>query len=81
MILKINADGSLTGIVGSLKEEMPIDLDTLGTYTIKRQGVLSEVDGKHWASMHLASGPILGPFDSRSEAIAGEIEWLQANRF
>lgn len=76
MILNFGPDGSVTGIVGSLKDGLPIDLGTLGQYQTKRQGVLVEINNEWFADMFLASGPVLGPFNSRSEAINGEIDWL-----
>lgn len=79
MIIQANADGSVTAIVGSLKEETPIDLETIGRCTVKRQGVLIEANGEWLADMFLCGGPVLGPFGSRAEAINGEIEWLQNN--
>ena len=81
MILQFNADGTVTGIVGSFKEETAIDPDTLGSSQSKRQGVLTEIDGEWFADMFLASGGVLGPFASRADAINGEINWLLQNRF
>lgn len=77
MIIQLNPDGSVTGIVGSLKDPMPIDLDTLGSYQTRRQGVLMELNGEWFADMFLIdSSVILGPYASRDEAIAAEIEFL-----
>lgn len=81
MILQFNADGTVSGIVGSFKEETPIDPSTLGSAQTRRQGVLTEIDGEWFADMWLASGPVLGPFVSRHAAIQGEIAWLLDNRF
>lgn len=79
MILRFAADGSVTGIVGSMKDGLPIDPGTLGTCTTKRQGVLTEINGDWFADMFLCGGGVLGPFDSRSEAIQGEVDWLSRN--
>lgn len=77
MIIQANPDGSVTAIVGSLKEETPIDLESIGRCTTKRQGVLIEANGDWYADMFLISGPILGPFKTRDEAITAEIEYLR----
>jgi hypothetical protein len=82
MILQFNADGTVTGIVGSFKEETAIDPSSLGKTSVKRQGVLTQIDGQWFADMFLVdSSVVLGPFKSRSEAIAGEVAWLLQNRF
>jgi hypothetical protein len=81
MILQFNADGTVSGIVGSFKEETAIDPHTLGSIQTRRQGVLTEINGEWFADMFLASGGVLGPFSSRSEAINGEINWLLQNQF
>lgn len=77
MIIQANPDGSVTAILGSLKEETPVDLETIGTGTVKRQGILIEANGEVYADMFLISGPILGPFKTRDEAITAEIEYLR----
>lgn len=81
MILQFNADGTVTGIVGSFKEETAIDPHTLGSCDVKRQGVITEIDGEFYADLFLASGPVIGPFRDRQACIAGEINWLLQNRF
>lgn len=79
MIVQVNPDGSASAIVGSLKEETPIDLDTLGSYKTRRQGVLIEINGEWFADLWLAGGPVIGPYADRESAINGEIEWLRGN--
>ena len=80
MILQFNADGSVSGIVGSMRDGLPIDPSTLGTASVKRQGVLTEHQGEWFADMFLIdSSVVLGPYGSRAEAIAGEIDWLSRN--
>lgn len=38
-------------------------------------------DGVEWtADMAPSSGPLLGPFATRGEAITAEVEWLKENR-
>ena len=79
VIIKLNPDGSVTGIVGSLKDGLPIDLDTLGTFKTRRQGVLIEINGEFYADLFLAGGGVIGPYPDRQAAINGEIEWLRDN--
>lgn len=35
---------------------------------------------KWWADMQPVGGPVLGPFDTRDEALEKEVEWLQKNK-
>ena len=55
----------------------------LGEATVKRVSHVEPViiDGKvKWnADLSPVSGPVLGPFDSRDEALSKEVEWLNAN--
>ena len=37
-------------------------------------------DGRWTADMGPQSGPVLGAFDTRAEALAAEVRWLKANR-
>jgi len=37
-------------------------------------------DGLWWADMGPVSGPVLGPFKNRTEALGAEREWLLAAR-
>ena len=37
-------------------------------------------EGRWWADLAPVSGPTLGPFDHRSEALEVEFAWLTANR-
>jgi hypothetical protein len=57
-----------------------IDLNTLGRPVIAR-GSRVEPDrrGRWHADLSPVSGPTLGPFDHRSEALAAERRWLEAN--
>lgn len=57
-----------------------IDLGELGQLNIRRAShVEPGVDGKWWADLSPVSGPMLGPFDRRTEALAAELRWLEAN--
>ena len=61
-----------------------IDFAALGAFlggevTIARASHV-EPAGLAWtADMEPVSGPVLGPFPSRSEALAVEVAWLRAN--
>ena len=57
-----------------------IDLAQLGSLAIRR-GSHVEPDslGQWLADMGPVNGPVLGPFASRSQAIAAEADWLVAN--
>jgi len=55
-----------------------IDLRTMGTLHIRRASHLEpDGQGQWWADLSPVSGPILGPFVLRSEALAAERDWLE----
>ena len=55
-----------------------IDLATLGEVGVVRASrVEPDQDGQWWADLSPVSGPTLGPFDRRSDALAAEIDWLR----
>ena len=57
-----------------------IDLGSLGTLAIHRAShVEPSADGSWSADLSPVGGPVLGPFVFRSEALAAEIEWLDAH--
>ncbi len=54
-----------------------LDLREIGTLKITRAShVEPDAEGFWWADMGPVDGPVLGPFRSRSEALAAEREWL-----
>jgi hypothetical protein len=54
-----------------------LDLSCLGTLQIRRASIV-EPEGELWfADLHPVNGPKLGPFDRRSQALQGEILWLE----
>ncbi len=72
MELVIDAGGSIRCIYG---EEL--DLRALGRLQITRAShVEPDRDGFWWADMGPSGGPVLGPYGSRSEALAAERKWL-----
>ena len=57
-----------------------IDLSTLGKLTIRRGSHVEPTPDARWtADMSPVDGPILGPFQCWSEAIAAERDWLATN--
>ena len=76
MTIIVAADGSARTLYAET-----IDLDTLGALVITRAGsVEADEDGRWTADLGLVSGPTLGPFARRSEALAAEVVWLEAHR-
>jgi len=68
---------STDGSVRSLYDET-IDLHALGSLTITRAShVEPTADGQWTADLTPVGGPVLGPFATRSTALAAEVEWLQ----
>ena len=57
-----------------------LDLSALGQVRIAR-GSYVELDaqGRWWAELEPVSGPKLGPFERRSQALQAEREWLEEN--
>jgi hypothetical protein len=73
MHLVVNPQGETRCIYG---EE--IDLRSLGTLTIRRASHVEPSDDGRWlADLSPVGGPVLGPFDLRTEALSAEISWLE----
>lgn len=54
-----------------------IDVSAIGNVSIARGShVEPNQEGQWMADLHPVDGPILGPFKSRSEALAAEVAWL-----
>ena len=54
-----------------------IDLAQLGTLTIHRGSHVEPDQQGHWlCDLSPVAGPKLGPFESRSVALAAEVAWL-----
>jgi hypothetical protein len=69
----------LSGTVRAINGEV-IDLAAIGRVVITRAShVEPNPDGLWLADLTLVSGPVLGPFDRRSEALAAEHAWLEAH--
>jgi hypothetical protein len=75
MQLIIEAGGRVRGIYG---EE--IDLAAFGPARISRAShVEPDSQGRWIADLSPVGGPVLGPFEKRSEALGAEVYWLEEN--
>ena len=55
-----------------------LDLAAIGCLRITRAShVEPDATGRWWADITPAGGPVLGPFDRRSDALAAERRWLE----
>jgi hypothetical protein len=72
MTLVIGPDGTARCVYGEA-----IDLHALGDPTVTRASrVEPDANGRWTADLSPVGGPVLGPFDRRSDALAAEIRWL-----
>lgn len=68
-----------TGEVRCLYDEK-LPLTDFGRLTIARGSHVEPTDAGLWtADLSPVGGPLLGPFATRSEALAAEHEWLEAH--
>ena len=75
MELVVTAGGTIRAIYA---EE--IDLCILGHPVIVRASHVEPDEAGRWiADLTPVNGPILGPFDRRSDALAAEQSWLESN--
>ena len=57
-----------------------LDLSSFGLIAVRRAShVEPDILGQWWADLSLVSGPRLGPFDLRSQALLAEQSWLEAH--
>ena len=76
MQIVFRADGSVQCLYGEA-----IELRQLGGLTISRASHVEPDASGHWlADLSLVNGPKLGPFATRSQALAAEEAWLLAYR-
>jgi hypothetical protein len=67
----------LDGVARCIYDE-GIDLREIGTLKITRAShVVPDAEGYWWADMGPSGGPVLGPYESRSEALGAERGWLR----
>ena len=75
MQLIVQVDGSLKCVYGEA-----IDLHALGHVSISRGSHVEPNSAGQWlADLSPVSGPCLGPFPARSQALDAEREWLEAH--
>jgi hypothetical protein len=73
MQMVVQSDGVVRCLYG---EEL--DLQVLGKLTIERGSHVEPTsDGQWTADMSPVSGPVLGPFRCRSDALNAERQWLE----
>lgn len=77
MRILITADGTMR----HLYRDDLVELDVkLGDRRLARASHVEPNDTGHWtADMQPVGGPVLGPFLSRAEALACEVNWLERN--
>lgn len=56
-----------------------VDLDEIGAVTLRRGSHVEPADGGWSADLAPVGGPVLGPFRKRSEALAAEVDWIEAH--
>jgi hypothetical protein len=75
MQLVIDTAGSVRCLYGEA-----IDLAALGPLAIRRGShVEPTADGRWLCDLSPVSGPVLGPFGGRSQALAAEVAWLETH--
>lgn len=75
MELIIRPDGRLRCLYNEA-----LDLHVLGHLEIRRGSHVEPDEHGRWhADLSRVQGPILGPFDRRSDALAAEQQWLELN--
>jgi len=73
MQLVVTPEGSVRCIYGE-----QIDLHALGRPTISRGSHVEPTEHGQWtADLSPVDGPVLGPFPTRSQALAAEVQWLK----
>ena len=75
MDLIVSPDGTIRAVYAEA-----IDLGVLGHPVISRASHVEPDEAGRWiADLTPVNGPILGPFDRRSDALAAEQSWLESN--
>lgn len=56
-----------------------LDLHCLGTpHIVRASHVEPDPEGRWWADLSPISGPRIGPFNRRTEALEAELAWLES---
>lgn len=74
MLITIEKDGT-----GQALYTEKIDLAKIGIAEMRRASHVEPLGTQWTADMSPVGGPTLGPFDTRSEALAAEVDWLEKN--
>jgi hypothetical protein len=75
MDLIVSPDGTIRAVYAEA-----IDLGVLGHVVISRASHVEPNGSGRWlADLTPVAGPVLGPFDLRSEALEAEQDWLVTN--
>ena len=75
MLMIFDTNGSVSCLYSDI-----LELDRIGRLTITRGShVEPTLDGQWTADMSPVCGPVLGPYRSRRDALAAEVNWLEAN--
>lgn len=74
MIATVETNGTVTCLY---TEE--IQLKSVGKVSLRRASCVEPLGDQWTADMAPVGGPLLGPFDERSQALAAEVLWLEQN--
>lgn len=77
--LVVDVDGTIRAIYS---DEIPLReiAAEIGTLSIRRASMVEPTEDGRWcADMALSGGPVLGPFDTRGEALTREVEWIRTH--
>jgi hypothetical protein len=74
MRILIDDQGTLTALYTEA-----LDLAAIGRPTIRRASQVEPTAEGKWTAA-IVDGPILGPYPTRSTALAAEVNWLEKNR-
>lgn len=77
-LVKIDENGTLSFIYSDNLR----GFNQLGEVSTSRASHVEPIEGGKWtADMEPVEGPVLGPFDTRQEALDTEVEYLKENIF
>ena len=71
--LVVRPDGSAQSIY-----QESISLRPLGALSIRRASHVEPIEDGRWITdLSISGGPVLGPFETKSQALEIEVEWLR----